>query len=406
MVAETKIAPTQPAQTVTPFLAFLLALGCSFIVANLYYAQPLTGLIGAAFGLQPAETGLLVTLTQIGYGFGLLFVVPLGDVIENRRLVIAGVGCAALALLAMSMAGEVGFFLGGTLALGVACTSVQVLLPYAAHLTSEANRGRVIGVMTSGLMLGIALARPAASLITYHFGWRLVFALSAGLMVLVAVILRVGMPPRAPRAALRYGEILRSMPPLLRDIPILRRRAAYHAALYASFSLFWTAVPLLLAGAGFGLSQQSIGLFALAGAGGIVIAPIAGWIADRGLTRPGTGCALLAMLSAFAIALVGGETGSITLLVLAAVLIDAGLVINFVLSQRSIYGPRPESRSRIGGVFTAIFFLGGAAGSALATLSLARGGWVLTTGIGMGLAALALVAFAGEFAATRASRVG
>jgi len=400
------IAPTRGAPALTASLAAILALGCGLIAANLYYAQPLTSPIGAAFALPRAAAGLVVTLTQLGYGLGLLLVVPLGDLTENRRLVVALVSLAGIALLSMSIAQGATAFLIGALALGIASTSVQVLLPYAAHLASDAARGRVIGVLTSGLMLGIALARPAASVVTYYLGWRAVFAVSAVLMALIATILGFGMPPRQPRVTLRYFGILRSLPPLLRDVPILRRRAVYHAALYASFSLFWTAVPLLLSSDRFGLTQQGIGFFALAGAGGVVIAPLAGVIADRGLTRPGTGCAMLATLAAFAIAWAGNAARSVALLVLAALLIDAGLVINFVLSQRSIYAPRPESRSRIGGLFTALFFLGGAAGSALGTASFVAGGWALTSAIGSGFSALALLVFGGEVVRPAAAQRG
>jgi predicted MFS family arabinose efflux permease len=381
---------------VTAHLAFALALGCGLIAANLYYAQPLTGPIGIALDIPFAATGILVTLTQIGYGLGLLFVVPLGDIIENRRLVVTATCVAGLALVVMAMAPLAAVFMAAALVLGAASTSVQILLPYAAQLTPAANRGRVIGQLTSGLMLGIALARPLASMTTYYFGWRAIFALSALSMAAVAMILSVSMPRRRPQEPSCYGRALRSFPSLLRDLPILRRRAIYHTALYASFSLFWTAMPLLLGSARFALSQRSIGLFALAGTGGVVVAPIAGWVADRGQTKNGTGGAILAMLAAFVIGLAGGEWRSVGLLVVAAVLVDAGLVINFVLSQRAIYEPKPESRSQIGGLFTAIFFTGGAIGSAVGTASLAYGGWPLACGIGIALALFALLAFAQE----------
>src|SRR5262245_43223934 len=391
-------------RSVTPTLALALALACGLIVANLYYAQPLTGLIGADLGLAAAQTGLLVTATQLGYGLGLIVFVPVGDLIENRRLALVSLTVAMTALIAIAFAHASAAMLAATFVVGLACTLVQILLPYAAHFTTDADRGRVIGMLTSGLMLGIMLARPVASFITHYAGWRAVFVLSAGLMALVAAILAAAMPRYRPVARLDYLEILRSLPGLLRELPILRRRAAYHAALYASFSLFWTAVPLLLAGPRFGLTQEGIGLFALAGTGGVIIAPLAGVIADRGWTRAATGCAIAAVLVAFAIALTGGQQGSIALLVVAAILIDAGLVINFVLSQRAIYGPRPESRSRIGGLFTAIFFTGGAIGSALAAASLVLGGWHLTTFIGMGFAAGALTLYTAEVLGGHVSR--
>src|SRR5262245_8107650 len=389
-------------RSITPALAFMLALSCGLIVANFYCAQPLTGLIGEALGLAPAQTGLIVTLTQSGYALGLLLVVPLGDLVENRTLAVASIAAAMAALVAMATVRFADMFLAATLLLGVACSSVQVLLAYAAHFTTDTNRGRVIGGLTSGLMLGIMLARPVASFVTYYAGWRAVFALSAALMGVVAVILAAGMPRYRPSTRLSYLGILRSMPPLLRDVPILRRRAAYHAALYASFSLFWTAVPLLLASAPFGYTQQAIGLFALAGTGGVIVAPVAGRIADRGWTIQATGLAIACVLAAFVIALVGGELRSVTLLVVAALLIDAGLVTNFVLSQRLIYGPKPESRSRIGALFTAMFFAGGALGSALAAASLVAGGWQLTSVIGMGFAAGALALYGSELFRSRA----
>jgi predicted MFS family arabinose efflux permease len=392
---------TGATRSVTPTLALALALACGLIVANLYYAQPLTGLIGADLGLAAAQTGLLVTATQLGYGLGLLVFVPIGDLIENRRLAIVSLTVAALALIAIALSHSAAAMLAATFALGLACTLVQILLPYAAHFTNDADRGHVIGMLTSGLMLGIMLARPVASFITHYAGWRAVFALSAGLMTLAAAVLATAMPRYRPIARLTYLGILQSLPALLRELPILRRRAAYHAALYASFSLFWTAVPLLLASARFGLTQEGIGLFALAGTGGVIIAPLAGIIADRGWTRPATGGAIAAMLAAFVIALIGGQQGSIALLVIAALLIDAGLVINFVLSQRAIYGPRPESRSRIGGLFTAMFFCGGALGSALAAASLVTGGWQLTTAIGMGFATAALLLYGSEIVRSR-----
>jgi predicted MFS family arabinose efflux permease len=363
------------------------------IAANLYYAQPLTGLIGAALDIPPAAIGMLVALTQVGYGLGLVLIVPLGDLLENRRLTVFVICLDAVALLAMSLAHTSGLFLFATFVVGIGGSSVSILLPFAAHLATDIDRGRVIGTLTSGLMLGIMLARPLASFETYYFGWRVVFAASALGMIALAVILTVAMPQRRPRSSLGYFDMLRSLLPLLRDVPVLRRRAACHAALFASFSLFWTAAPLLLAGPLFALTQRGIALFALAGTGGVIVAPAAGWIADKGWTKPATGFAIGAVLIGFVAAFIGGQIRSMAMLVAAAALIDVGVVTNFVLSQRSIYAPRPESRSRIGGLFTAIFFTGGAVGSALASVSMIEGGWQLTTYIGMGFAGIALLLY-------------
>jgi predicted MFS family arabinose efflux permease len=382
-------------------LIFLLALSCGLIAANLYYAQPLIEPIGQALGMSSDRQGLLVTLTQLGYGLGLVLLAPLGDLVENRRLVVVVLAVACLSLLVLAGSSTTAPFLVATFVLGMAVVTVQLLMPYAAQFASDRNRGRVIGALTSGLMLGVMLARPAASLITFWLGWRAVFMVAAAALAVTAVMLAVAMPTFRPRVTSTYGVILRSLPALLRDLPVLRSRAAYHVLLFAGFSLFWTGVPLVLAGPPFGLTQAGIGLFALAGGAGVVTAPIAGRIADRDLTRPATGVAIMLVLCSFALALWAGEIGSIAGLVVGALLIDAGLVLNFVLSQRALYEPRPESRSRIGGLFTALFFLGGGAGSALAASSYAAGGWTLTSEIGLTLAAAALLLYAKEIAVRR-----
>ncbi|MFI4980404.1 MAG: MFS transporter, partial [Nevskiales bacterium] len=252
-------ATTEPTRVSTG-LVLLLAAACGIIVANLYYAQPLVGPIGAAIGLDARASGLVVTLTQIGYGLGLLFIVPLGDIVENRRLVVSAllVVCCAVLVAGLSTSAQV--FLAAAFVLGLSSVAAQVLVPYAAHLAPPEQRGRVVGNVMSGLLLGIMLARPLSSLIADAWGWHAVFLGSAGLIfVLVITLLRV-LPPRHPAPGPGYGALLRSMWMLARTTPILRRRALYQACLFGAFSLFWTTVPLLLAGPAFGLTQIGYGL--------------------------------------------------------------------------------------------------------------------------------------------------
>jgi predicted MFS family arabinose efflux permease len=262
-------------------LILLIATACGLIAANVYYAQPLAGPISAALGLSPQAAGLIVTMTQIGYGAGLLLIVPLGDVFENRRLVLVILGVAVLALIGAGVSTQAMAFLVAALLVGVGSVAVQVLVSLAAHLAPEAARGRVVGAVVSGLMLGIMLSRPAASFIAGALSWRAVFFVSAFLMAALAVVLRMALP--RPRSApnLGYGALLASMSRLARRAPVLQRRSLYHACLFGSFSLFWTAAPLLLADT-FHLSQNGIALFALAGVAGAIAAPIAGRVADRG----------------------------------------------------------------------------------------------------------------------------
>ncbi|QRF62326.1 MFS transporter [Variovorax sp. UC122_21] len=380
------------------WLVLLVATACGLAAANLYYAQPLAGLIGASLALSPAATGLIVTLTQIGYGLGLLFIVPLGDLVENRLLVLVLLCADALSLLAAGLSTHPLPFLAAALCIGLGTVAVQVLVPYVTHLVPEARRGRAVGSVMSGLMLGIMLARPVASFVAQLSSWHVVFVLSSALMLVLALVLALALPPRTPSHGMRYGELLASMVRLARTTRVLQRRALYHAFLFASFSLFWTVTPLLLASSEYGLSQAEIALFALVGVAGAVAAPLVGRAADRGWSRGATIGAMLAVAGSFLLAHFshGGSPLSLGLLVVAAVVLDFGVAANMTLGQRAIFGLGAELRSRLNGLYMATFFLGGAAGSALGAWAYAKGGWPLASWIGFALPAVALAWFATE----------
>ncbi|TFV98575.1 MFS transporter, partial [Oxalobacteraceae bacterium OM1] len=263
-------------QSASARLTLVFAAACGLIVANLYYAQPLVAPISHALGIAPGLAGLVVTLTQVGYGLGLILIVPLADILENRKLVLCLVAACTAALVAAAFAPSAPVFLAAAMAIGLSAVSVQVLVPFAAHLAPDAMRGRAVGNVMSGLLLGIMLARPASSFIASLWGWHAVFGVSSAIMVLVGLALARMLPERVPAHSMDYGAVLASMWHLLRTVPALRRRGAYHACLFGAFSLFWTTVPLLLAGPAFQLGQRGIALFALAGVAGAVAAPIAG----------------------------------------------------------------------------------------------------------------------------------
>lgn len=370
----------------------LIAAACGLIAANLYLAQPLIGLIGPELGLSPAGAGLIVTMTQVGYGLGLLFVVPLGDLFENRRLILGVLALGILAALGLALARSPHLFLLLCFLIGIGSVSVQILVPLAAHLAPPAMRGRVVGRVMSGLLLGIMLARPAASLVTELAGWRAVFLGAAGLLVLLALLLALRLPSRRPEARLGYGALIRSMVRLVRDTPLLRRRALYQALMFGSFSLFWTTAPLYLASPTFGLSQGQIALFALAGVAGAIAAPLAGAAADRDLGGPGTAIAMLSGVVAYLVSHLGGAGSALGLagLVACGVLLDFGVTGCLVFSQRAIYGLSDEARNRLNGLFMATFFGGGAIGSALGAWVYAHAGWGATALVGMAAPALAL----------------
>ncbi|WP_207459388.1 MFS transporter [Azospirillum sp. SYSU D00513] len=381
-------------RTITPLLTFVLAAACGAVVANIYYAQPLVGLIGPALGLPPEISSFVVTLTQIGYGAGLVLLVPLGDLLENRRLVGVTLAGAVLALLLAAVAPNGALFLAASFLIGLSSVAVQMLVPLAAHMAPDAMRGRVVGNVMSGLLLGILLARPLSSLIADHFGWRAVFGVSALITVAFALLLARVLPYRRPARVASYGGLLGSLWSLLRGTPVLQRRTAYQTMAFAAFSLYWTGVPLHLAGEPFHLSQSGIALFALSGAAGALVAPIAGRIADRGWSRPATGVALLSIAAAFPVAWLGRD--SIAMLILAGLLLDAGVQCNMVVGQRAIYSLGAEVRSRMNGIYMAIFFFGGALGSALAGYAFAHGGWVPVTWIGFAFPVIALACYATE----------
>jgi predicted MFS family arabinose efflux permease len=376
----------------------VFAAACGLVVANIYFAQPLAGPIGRTLGVAPAAVGVIVTVTQLGYAAGLILLVPLGDLVENRRLIVTLLGGAVLALAAMAAAPNAAVFFAAAAAVGVTSVAAQILVPFASQLAPAASRGRVVGNVMSGLMVGILLSRPLASLIADGSGWRAVFGAAAVAMAALAVILSRALPVRRPDAGLDYGRILRSLGTLYAHTPVLQRRAAYQATLFGAFSLFWTGVPLLLEGPVFRMSQRGIALFALAGAAGTVAAPIAGRLADRGLTRLASGIGMALTAVAFGVAWLGAARASVGLLVLAALLLDFGVAANLILGQRAIFTLAPEIRSRLNGLFIATFFLGGAAGSALAGMAYARAGWAPVTALGCSFAGLCLLLFSSEFA--------
>ena len=379
----------------SPALIAVFAVACGAMAANLYYAQALIGLIAPAIGLAPRMAGFTVTLTQLGYGTGLLFIVSLADLVENRRLALVMLCGVIVSLVGVATARSAPAFLLFSYLTGFCCVGAQILIPFAAHMATDETRGRVVGNIMGGLVTGIMLARPAASFLAASFGWRAIFWVSAAGMVVIGAVLTRMLPERRPTTQLHYGQILVSTISLLVREPVIRRRAAYQATLFATFHLFWTATPLFLA-ARFGFGQRGIALFALAGAGGALAAPIAGRLADRGYIRAGTRGALIAAIVAFLIAGWSGTAGILIVLALGAILLDGATQFNQVISQRVIYAIAPEARGRITSIFMTTVFLGGAVGSSLAPLTFIRGGWMATMLTGAAAVSVAFLLFLTE----------
>ncbi|MFL4909039.1 MFS transporter [Streptomyces sp. MMS24-I2-30] len=382
--------PGAPAASGVPgWLVALLAVSTGMTVANLYYAQPLLSSLRGVFGVSTDTAGLLITLTQIGYVIGMLFLVPLGDRLEKRNLITVLLVVTTAALVAAGLATGFPMLLVASLVSGATSVVAQILVPFAASMAPDHMRGRVVGRVMSGLLTGILLSRTLSSLVSGVAGWRVVYLGSAVLMAVLAVALRVALPPQAPTISVPYRQVLRSTASLVRAHPALRRRGLYQAAMFGAFSAFWTTVSFVLTSAPFDYSDVGVGIFALVGAAGAGIAPLAGRWADRGLVRPLTGGAFLLAAGAFAIA--GFGQHSIWFIALAAVLLDMAVQSTMILGQHTIYQLDPHARARLNSVFIATFFLGGALGSQLGSIAYHADGWGVVSAFGAALPLLALL---------------
>ncbi|MEY9934104.1 putative MFS family arabinose efflux permease [Catenulispora sp. GP43] len=387
--AASDAASTDSRDGLPGWLVALFAVSTGMTVANLYYAQPLLSTLAHAFKVSTATAGTLVTATQIGYVLGMLFLVPLGDRLEKRRLVACLLAITTVVMAAAGAATSFAVFLVASLLSGTTSVVAQILVPFAAGLAPEHARGRIVGRVMAGLLTGILLSRTVSSLVAGAAGWRVVYLGSAGLTALLALALRLALPRHAPTTDLPYHHVLRSTMKLVRTHPTVIRRGLYQAAVFGSFSAFWTTVSFLLTGPRFHYTASGVGLFALVGAAGVAVAPLAGRFGDRGLARPMTGVALL--LGAIAAALTALGAHHIALLALAAILLDVAVQTTLILGQHVIYQLDPAARARLNSIYIATFFAGGALGSHLGTVVYHAEGWNAVAALGAAMPLVALL---------------
>ncbi|QIZ51746.1 MFS transporter [Dickeya zeae] len=373
-------------------LLLLIAVGCGAMVANLFYAQTLIDLIGPEIGMSRGLAGLITTLTQLGYGLGLFLIVPLADLFENRRIALTAMLLTIIGCLVIAGAKDPITFLVASILTGVSATGTQVMVLLASHLTSPNKQGRVIGIVTSGLLCGVMLSRPIANFMAGTIGWRSTFMLSAGILALIFAGLCFVCPRRRPKGSIPYGEALRSTLQQLARHRVVRMRACYQALMFAAFNLFWTAAPLSLVH-DFGLGHHGIGVFALAGAGGALVAPIAGWLSDLGRTRTASLGAMITVGGGFLIAYGAVYIGSLILFAVIAIGIDAAVQLNQITSQKLIFSLDPHARGRINAVYMTSMFMGGAVGSMLGSASYAAGGWYFSAMLGMAIGVAVVLIF-------------
>jgi predicted MFS family arabinose efflux permease len=370
-----------------------MALATGAAVANNYFAQPLLPVIGRDLHLSAGTAGLIVTVAQLAYAASLFFVLPLGDLLERRRLVVTLSLATAVGLVWFGLSPRGPLILAAAAAVGSTTVMAQVLVPFAASLASDGERGRVVGTVMSGLLVGVLLARTVAGALAQLGTWRTVYLASAGVMLLQALVLNRALPRWRNTERLPYGRILASTLRLALEEPLLRLRAAYGFLSFATFSVLWTSMAFLLAHR-YHLGPALIGLFGLAGAAGALTATRAGRRSDRGLLRSTTLATSGLLVLAWAPLWLGSR--SLWPFVVGIVLLDIGAQGLHISNQGAIYRIRPEARSRVTSVYMVTYFCGGALGSALSTRVYASAGWngvsLLGAGFGAAAALLALVA--------------
>lgn len=381
-------APTGSRAELTRGVTLAMAVACGVMVANIYYNQPLLGIMERDFPGQPA-IGFVPTATQLGYALGIILLVPLGDELDRRKLIIAQIGALVLALALVALAPGPSLVLIGSALVGITGSVAQQILPLAAELAQPAKRGVTIGTVMSGLLCGILFGRTAAGFIGQHFGWRAVFGLAIVTAAAIAVLMAAVLPRSAPRARMPYWALLRSLLRLFGEEPQLRVSTGIQTALFASFSAFWTILALKLERPPYELGADVAGLFGILGATGVLVAPVVGRIADRRGPRIVVGLGIALVIASW---LVMAASLSMAALILGVLLLDVGVQCAMISNQHRVFALRPEARNRMNTVFVSGIFVGGALGSAGASIIWHAVGWtgVCAFGAALGLTALAV----------------
>ncbi|CAO95978.1 MFS transporter [Erwinia tasmaniensis] len=372
-----------PHQALTPALVILMSLATGLSVACNYYVQPLLATIARTFELSFHQAGFIVTTAQLGYAIGLLLLVPLGDMLERRGLIVTMSLLAAGGLVITAMSSTLPFMLLGTALTGLFSVVAQILVPLAATLAAPEKRGKVVGTVMSGLLLGILLARTVAGGLAELGGWRSVYWIASALMVLMALALWRYLPRYQQSVALNYRQLLGSIFSLYTRHSILRTRAIIGCLVFANFSVLWTSMAFLLSSPQWNYSEGEIGMLGLVGAAGALAARHAGALADKGKARLTTSAGLIVLLASWGVITLGAH--SLLALVIGIILLDLAVQGVHITNQSVIYRNMPEARNRLTAGYMTSYFVGGAAGSLLSASAFQAAGWYGVCGAGAAL---------------------
>ena len=380
---------TQTTKGLSPALILLMSVATGLAVASNYYAQPLLDTIARAFDLSASSAGFIVTAAQLGYAAGLLFLVPLGDMFERRMLIVSMTLLAAGGMLITASSQSLTMMIIGTALTGLFSVVAQILVPLAATLASPEKRGKVVGTIMSGLLLGILLARTVAGLLASLGGWRTVYWVASVLMVIMALALWRGLPKVKQENHLNYPQLLASVFSLFTRDKLLRTRAVLGCLTFANFSILWTSMAFLLAAPPFNYSEGVIGLFGLAGAAGALGARPAGGLADKGKSHMTTSAGLVLLLLSWAAIWYGHV--SVLALIVGILVLDLTVQGVHITNQTVIYRVKPDARNRLTAGYMTSYFIGGAAGSLISASAWQHAGWTGVCAIGAIVAAINLL---------------
>jgi predicted MFS family arabinose efflux permease len=368
----------------------VLAVACTLSVANLYLNQPLLAVMARTFGVEERTVGMVPMLSQIGYAIGLLLIVPLGDIVQRRGLIVTLLGVVALSLVGVATSKSFAWLALANLAVGVSTVVPQVLLPLAAQLSRPERRGRAVGTVMMGLLLGILLSRTASGIIAAQYGWRTVYWAAAAAMALLAVVLRPLLPGHDIHEDLSYVRLLQSVVEQVKLYPTLRQAMLNGALLFAGFSAFWATLVFRLETPPLHYGTRAAGLFGLVGAAGAMIAPIVGRWADRIAPRVLITYASLGLLLSFVIFWLTGST--LWGLAAGVILLDLAVQAAQVTNMTRIYRVSTTAHSRVNSAFMVAYFVGGAAGSILGAVAWSVAGWTGVCAFGIAVSTVALIA--------------